>query len=285
MTNNNTMENGNKGLFAAVNEMMGRFGQARRHVSENVNDSWEDYTRRCDESANIVKAAFFGAWEEIARITGILGIKKDILRIYEKGCNEETGKKEILKMAKEVRECMDSHIEFLKMCGSTEKADILKEIVHNGSIFSMFAGTICWIGGKIYRKARKLFQIDNKKSIIGALFRSISGLANVLWSGAKIVIETGKFVVSIIAAGALVVADFILGAVKWLFDKLKSLGRKVIGKPADDIDVLEDEFDEVVEDAGLEDEDCPGGDCKDCKYCKELSTNQCNCELYGTFDM
>lgn len=222
--NNNATENMN--LAAAIQELLGNFQAARNHMSENINDSWEEYQDRTDESANIVKGAFFSVWDTIARVTGFTEIKTDILRIYSEGCNEETGKLELCKMAKEARACMDDHIEMLRICFMTEEADILSKLVHENSIFDMFAGTISWIAGHLARKAKKLFGIDDEKSIVGAFFRSVGGFANILWSGCKLVIETAKFAVSFVGAGILKVADFVLGIAKWIIAKIMGFVRK-----------------------------------------------------------
>ena len=86
----------------------------------------------------------------------------------------------------------------------------------------MFFSTVVWVAKKVTRKLRTWFHVDDEKSVIGSICRSIAGFAGILRAGAKIVWNTAKFTVSFLIAGAIKVADFIYRTIKTLVIKIKA---------------------------------------------------------------
>ena len=127
-------------------------------------------------------------------------------------------------MARKCREIIEEDIEEIELIGNPDDAETLKELlgsVKGESIFKMFFSTMVWIGKKVTRKLRAWFHVDDEKSVIGSICRSISGFVGILRAGAKIVWNTTKFAVSFLVAGVIKVADFIYRTIKTLVVKIK----------------------------------------------------------------
>lgn len=211
-------------MSAAVEEMMGKCKEAKDNIKVNAGETKEEYFDKVDDSLNVVKGAFGDVLGKIDSLLGFTELKDDILEIIESGCNENTSKKDLFKMARKCREIIEDTIEDIEMFGDPDKAATLKELlgsVKGESIFTMFFSTMVWIGKKVARKLRAWFHVDNEKSVIGSICRSISGFVGILRAGAKIVWNTAKFAVSFLVAGVIKVADFIYRAIKTLVVKIK----------------------------------------------------------------
>lgn len=216
----------------------------------------EEYAQQCEDNANVLKGTFLNTIGELGRLTGCSGLLLDVCRVLEAGLDENTGKKDLFKMAKEVRVIVDEEIAMLEMCFCTEEADILKKAFHEDSIFNIFAKSLCWIAGKLWRKLRRLGSSIGLKvsedSLIGGLCKGLRGLAHVVQAGAKLVVNTAKYALSIVGAGVIAIADWVLFGLLWVLSKLKGVWTKVKGMvlPIEDIELEEDsEFfeDEIPE--------------------------------------
>lgn len=211
-------------MSAAVEEMMGKCKEAKDNIKVNAGETKEEYFDKVDDSLNVVKGAFGDVLGKIDSLLGYSVLKDDILEIIEAGCNEKTSKKDLFRMSAKCREVIEKKIAKVELLGDPEKAATLKELVGNikeESIFTMFFSTMVWIGKKVARKLRAWFHVDDEKSVIGSICRSISGFVGILRAGAKIVWNTAKFAVSFLVAGVIKVADFIYRAIKTLVVKIK----------------------------------------------------------------
>ena len=219
------METVKENMSAAVEEMIGKFTEAKENIKVNAGETKEEYFNKVDDSLNIVKGSFGDVLGKIDSLLGFTELKDDILEIIESGCNENTSKKDLFKMARKCREIIEDTIEDIEMFGDPDKAATLKELINNAkgeSIFKMFFSTMSWIGKKVARKLRTWFHVDDEKSVIGSICRSISGFVGILRAGAKIVWNTTKFAVSFLVAGVIKVADFIYRTIKTLVVKIKA---------------------------------------------------------------
>lgn len=211
-------------MSAAVEEMVGKFTEAKENIKVGAGETKEEYFNKVDDSLNVVKGAFAGVLGKIDSLLGYSVLKDDILEIIEAGCNEKTSKKDLFRMSAKCREIIEKKIAKVELFGDPEKAATLKELIGNieeESIFIMFFSTMRWIAKKIARKLRKWFQVDEEKSIIGSICRSIGGFASILRAGAKVVWNTVKFAVSFVVAGVIKIADFIYRAAMIVIGKIK----------------------------------------------------------------
>lgn len=231
---------------AAVEEMMGKFAQAKSNIKAQAGETAEEYIERVDDSLNVVKGAFGNVLGILDNGLGYTAFKNSILEVIEAGQYGDS-KHDIFKMAKKCRELTEKYIQKVELLGNPDDAQKLKELMEglNGeSIFTMFFSTVYWMGKKVARKLRKWFQVDEEKSVIGAICRSLSGFASILRAGITLIWNTAKFAVSFIAAGVILVADVIVKAIT-------TLVRKVKGWIADrrlEAEDLEEEFEEDEED-------------------------------------
>ena len=211
-------------MSAAVEEMVGKFTEAKENIKVGAGETKEEYFNKVDDSLNVVKGAFAGVLGKIDSLLGYSVLKDDILEIIEAGCNEKTSKKDLFRMSAKCREIIEKKIAKVELLGDPEKAATLKELIGNieeESIFIMFFSTMRWIAKKIARKLRKWFQVDEEKSIIGSICRSIGGFASILRAGTKVVWNTVKFAVSFVVAGVIKIADFIYRAAMIVIGKIK----------------------------------------------------------------
>lgn len=227
-TNNNkeekVMRTVKENMGAAVEEMVGKFAEAKENTKVNAGETKDEYFDRVDDSLNVVKGAFGDVLGKIDSLLGFTVLKDKVLAVIEAGCNENTSKKDLFKMARKCREIIEEDIEEIELIGNPDDAETLKELlgsVKGESIFKMFFSTMVWIGKKVARKLRAWFHVDDEKSVIGSICRSISGFVGILRAGAKIVWNTAKFAVSFLVAGVIKVADFIYRAIKTLVVKIK----------------------------------------------------------------
>lgn len=184
----------------------------------------------CDKDIDVLKASFFNTVDEVCRLAGIKALRLNIARVFEHGCNADTGKKDLYHMAKEIRAIIDEEIEDLEACWDTESADILRKAFHEDCLAETFVKSVIWLTGKLWKKVRKIaryigLRVD-EKSIIGTVCCGIGALAHLVGSGAKVVANIAKYTVSIVGAGALLIADYVLMGLTWLFSKAKTLWNK-----------------------------------------------------------
>lgn len=211
-------------MGAAVEEMVGKFAEAKENIKVNAGETKDEYFDRVDDSLNVVKGAFGDVLGKVDSLLGFTVLKDKVLAVIEAGCNENTSKKDLFKMARKCREIIEEDIEEIELIGNPDDAETLKELlgsVKGESIFKMFFSTMVWIGKKVARKLRAWFHVDDEKSVIGSICRSISGFVGILRAGAKIIWNTTKFAVSFLVAGVIKVADFIYRAIKTLVVKIK----------------------------------------------------------------
>lgn len=236
-------------MSAAVEEMVGKFAEAKENIKVNAGETKDEYFDRVDDSLNIVKGAFGDVLGKVDSLLGFTVLKDKVLAVIEAGCNENTSKKDLFKMARKCREIIEEDIEEIELIGNPDDAETLKELlgsVKDESIFKMFFSTMVWIGKKVARKLRTWFHVDDEKSVIGSICRSISGFVGILRAGAKIIWNTAKFAVSFLVAGVIKVADFIYRTIKTLVVKIKAFAvekyEQLTNK--DFVDDLEEDLDD-----------------------------------------
>lgn len=233
-TMNNTTVKGN--VEAAVEELVNKFDEAKAYTKVNIGETKDEYINRNEDALNIMKGALGTTLDTIDSILGYSLMKNRVLAIIEAGTDGKTSKKDLFKMAKKCRDFIDAEIEDLMEFGDEEdfkKAVQLKALtegVRGKSIFEAFASGVIWIGKKVARKLRQWFQVDEEKSIIGAICRSVADFANVLRAGLKIVWNTAKFAVSFIIAGAIklfiTIKSVVLKIKNWAVEKYNTMTNK-----------------------------------------------------------
>lgn len=236
-------------MSAAVGNMMDKFDEAKENIKVNAGETKEEYFDRVDDSLNIVKGAFGDVLGKVDSLLGFTVLKDKVLAIIEAGCNENTLKKDLFKMARKCREIIEKDIEEIELIGNPDDAETLKELlgsVKGESIFKMFFGTMVWIAKRVTRKLRKWFKVDEGKSVMGSICRSIGGFAGILRAGAKIVWNTAKFAVSFVIAGVIKVADFIYRAIMTVIGKIQMF--IVFKHEKLTQEDLEDDFEEDLDD-------------------------------------
>lgn len=211
----------------------------------------EECVRETDQDIDALKGAFFNTVETIGRLTGVTALRLDIARVFERGCNERTSKNDLYHMAKEIRAIVEERAEELEICFDADGAEMLRAAFHEGSIVEMFVKGIVWFVGKLWKKVKKLaghvgLHIT-EDSILGVVCKGIGGLAHLVNAGAKVVFNAAKYTVSIIGAGALLIADYIWMGICWLFMQAKALWMKLKGMQIGAADE-EEEFDEDFND-------------------------------------
>lgn len=242
-------------INAAVEEMMEKFTSAKENIKGGVKTTTEEYVEKVDDSLNVVKGAFADVLGILDRGLGYTTFKNNILAVIEAGQNG-TSKHDLFRMAKKCRELTEEYIQEVELLGNPGDAGKLKDLMEGTkgkSIFTTFFATLYWIGRRAFKTLRNILQLDNDKSILGAICRSVAGFVGVIRAGIRLVWNTAKFAVSFIAAGVIIVADIIMSAIKMVASKLKNWA-EVKGLPIKfgfvgrNKEVLEDDFDEDFED-------------------------------------
>ena len=236
---------------AAVEDMMGKFANAKENIKVQVGETKDEYINKVDDSIDVVKGAFINILNVIDGVLGFSVLKKDILEIMELEAGQS--RKSLFTMARKCREKIEEKLEEIEILGNPEDAETLKILLGNlkgASIFDKLATTLYWVAKKVSRKIRQWFKIDVEDSVIGSICRSLSGLGKILRAGVKLMWNAAKFAVSFIVAGALMVFDVIRSVVvsikNWVVEKYNKFTNKDV---AEDLEDDEDYFfdDEEVE--------------------------------------
>lgn len=221
------METVKENMVGAVEEMMGKFAEAKENIKVNAGETKEEYFDKVDDSLNVMKGALGNVLGTLDGVLGYTVLKNSIIDMMEAGSDGKTSGKSLFKMARRCRELIEEEIENLEFWGDEEslkKAIQLKALTEGArgkSIFEAFVSGCIWIAKKVTRKLRAWFHVDDEKSVMGSICRSVAGFAGILRAGIKLVWNTAKFAVSFIVAGVIKVADFIYRAIKTLVVKIK----------------------------------------------------------------
>lgn len=215
-------------MVGAVEEMMGKFAEAKENVKVNVGETKEEYFDKVDDSLNVMKGALGNVLGTLDGVLGYTVLKNSIIDMMEAGSDGKTSGKSLFKMARRCRELIKEEIENLEFWGDEEslkKAVQLKALtegVRGKSIFEAFVSGCIWIAKKVTRKLRAWFHVDDEKSVMGSICRSIAGFAGILRAGIKLVWNTAKFAVSFVVAGVIKVADFVFRTIRTLVSNVKA---------------------------------------------------------------
>lgn len=237
---------------AAVEEMMNKFAKAKENIKVNAGETKDEYIERVDDSLNVMKSAFGDVLNTLDTVLGYGLLKESVLDMMEASTDGKTSKKDLFKMAKRCRELIEDEIDNLLYWADEEslkKAIQLKALTENErgkSVFESFVVGVIWIAKKVARKLHQWFKVDEEKSIIGSICRSIAGFANVLRAGVRIVWNAAKFAVSFIVSGIVIIADFIVRAVKSVVTRIKEWNNA-----KDEEAEIEDEEEIIVDEAEL----------------------------------
>ena len=231
-TNNNkeekVMRTVKENMNAAVEEMVGKFAEAKENIKVNAGETKEEYFDKVDDSLNVMKGALSNVLGILDGVLGYTVLKNSIIDMMEAGSDGKTSGKSLFKMARRCRELIEEEIENLEFWGDEEslkKAVQLKALtegVRGKSIFEAFVSGCIWIAKKVTRKLRAWFHVDDEKSVMGSICRSIAGFAGILRAGVKLVWNTAKFAVSFVVAGVIKVADFVFRAIRTLVSNIKA---------------------------------------------------------------
>ena len=214
-------------MGAAVKEMVGKFTEAKENIKVNTGETKEEYFDKVDDSLNVMKGALGGVLGTLDGVLGYTVLKNSVIDMMEAGSNGKTSGKSLFKMARRCRELIKEEIENLEFWGDEEslkKAVQLKALtegVRGKSIFEAFVSGCIWIGKKVTRKLRSWFKVDDEKSVMGSICKSIAGFTDILRAGVKLVWSTIKFAVSFIVAGAIKIIDSVFRAIRSLVITIK----------------------------------------------------------------
>ena len=215
-------------MGASVEEMVGKFAEAKENIKVNAGETKEEYFDKVDDSLNVMKGALGNVLGTLDGVLGYTVLKNSIIDIMEAGSDGKTSGKSLFKMARRCRELIEEEIENLEFWGDEEslkKAVQLKALtegVRGKSIFEAFVSGCIWIAKKVTRKLRAWFHVDDEKSVMGSICRSIAGFAGILRAGVKLVWNTAKFAVSFVVAGVIKVADFVFRTIRTLVSNIKA---------------------------------------------------------------
>ena len=215
-------------MVGAVEEMMGKFAEAKENIKVNAGETKEEYFDKVDDSLNVMKGALGNVLGTLDGVLGYTVLKNSIIDMMEAGSDGKTSGKSLFKMARRCRELIEEEIENLEFWGDEEslkKAVQLKALtegVRGKSIFEAFVSGCIWIAKKVTRKLRAWFHVDDEKSVMGSICRSIAGFAGILRAGIKLVWNTAKFAVSFVVAGVIKVADFVFRTIRTLVSNIKA---------------------------------------------------------------
>ena len=215
-------------MVGAVEEMMGKFAEAKENIKVNAGETKEEYFDKVDDSLNVMKGALGNVLGTLDGVLGYTVLKNSIIDMMEAGSDDKTSGKSLFKMARRCRELIEEEIENLEFWGDEEslkKAVQLKALTEGArgkSIFEAFVSGCIWIAKKVTRKLRAWFHVDDEKSVMGNICRSIAGFAGILRAGIKLVWNTAKFAVSFVVAGVIKVADFVFRTIRTLVSNIKT---------------------------------------------------------------
>lgn len=215
-------------MVGAVEEMMGKFAEAKENIKVNAGETKEEYFDKVDDSLNVMKGALGNVLGTLDGVFGYTVLKNSIIDMMEAGSDGKTSGKSLFKMARRCRELIEEEIENLEFWGDEEslkKAVQLKALTEGArgkSIFEAFVSGCIWIAKKVTRKLRAWFHVDDEKSVMGSICRSIAGFAGILHAGIKLVWNTAKFAVSFVVAGVIKVADFVFRTIRTLVSNIKT---------------------------------------------------------------
>ena len=249
MTNANTTTNGAQGTgFEDIRKIFNETKQSFvKNVTTTANRTKEQYVQQVDESFNTVKGAVVGIAGKLSDIIGYKALEQDILGIIEAGGEH----RDLGLMAEDIVKRIDNEVELLMAWGDEEslkKAMELKaatETERGKNIFESLISGLIWGVKWVAKKLRHLFQVDNEKSLIGAVCRSLAGIVAVLREGVKLVWHTGKFLASFVIAGAIKLGAWVFNTVKSVIEKAKNWVTKkdeVIDEEDFEVEDFEDEF-------------------------------------------
>jgi hypothetical protein len=210
-------------LELATEELKKKCEFAKEAIKLEANTAYGDYVNKVDGSLNIVKGAFGQALDFIDKQLGFTVLKYNILGILESGKNIQNPKKWGV-MAKTCRDQVDKFIYKVETLGDPAKARKLRELIgtmEGEDIFTRFFATIEWITGRVIEKLRTWSKMDDEKSVVGAIARSIAGFAGLIKAGLQIVWSATGFVASFIVAGAIQIASWIINAIRDLVSKVE----------------------------------------------------------------
>lgn len=242
------MEKNNEGIkgFAGVAKKV--LDGAVQTVVSGANKTKEQYVNENQESANTIMGAVVDLAAKTADVLGYNVLRDDLYGIIEAG--GERGS--LFLMAEDLRKRIDNEIELLIAWGDEEsfkkaiQLEALTKDERGKSIFESLIAGLIWIGKWMAKKLRQWFQVDNEKSLLGALCRSLSVLASVLREGVKLLWSTTKYIFSFPAALLIKVSNWILTSIKSLFEKVKGWfakkDEKVEEEDFDDFEDIEVEF-------------------------------------------
>lgn len=205
----------------AVSEMFEKFDQAKSRIRKGSKRAKEKYAKDCEDSFNVMKAAFGNVINKVDEILGFTILKESILDIVEAGADN----RDLFKMAEECRKLIDKEIKELEFWGdekSLRKATQLKALVENErgkTIFEAFASGCIYIYNKVSDKLA--LNHDDKSSLFKSICHSVSAFANIVKAGLKIVWNTLKFGVSFIIAGTIKLVAAIVDAIMSVVTKVK----------------------------------------------------------------
>lgn len=210
-------------LELATEELKKKCEFAKEAIKLEANTAYGDYVSKVDGSLNIVKGAFGQVLDFLDKQLGFTVLKYNILGILESGKNIKNPEKWGA-MAKTCRDQVDKFIYKVETLGDPAKARKLRELIgamKGEDIFTRFFATIEWITGRVIEKLRTWSNMDDEKSVVGAIARSIAGFAGLIKAGLQIVWSAVGFVASFIVAGAIQIASWVVNAVHDLVSKVE----------------------------------------------------------------
>lgn len=246
--NNNANVTENNGGFEEIRELFREsMTTLRKGVQVKAGKTKEAYIQQVDGSVNVVLTNFVGIIDKVSTLVGYDVLKEKMYGVIEAGGES----KDLFAIAHALINCVDEEVELLKAWGNEEslkKAMALEAATKDErgkSIFESLAAGLVWSAKWVSKKLRQWFQVDNEKSIVGAICRSLSGIVSVLREGAKLVWHTAKFALCFVVGAAIKV-------ITWVFDVIKTVVEKMKGWLQKKDETISDEEADIADDADLE---------------------------------
>lgn len=226
-------------ITTAMEEMNAKFA-AFRAVAEGA--TVEDLVDGTDEAIRGTAASFFEFLDKVGQLTGVTTLKHLVAQIIEESVSEEDGLLHINDVAASVHQVILEKAQEMEDCFCEKEAAALRELVKGRSIWTMFAGTVCFITGKLYRGCGKVLGFAEKRLIGKSVIKAIKGVAHVVRAGVKVVVSVATHALSFIGASAIIIADYLIGFIRYALTKVKGFWEKAKGVKLEDTCGTEEEF-------------------------------------------
>ena len=230
ITMNSNLNNENKTLINQLDEVKNAALNALNNIPDEDPEMPELAAGKGDDSVDFVKGAFGKFLDTLDTQLGCSALKKIILSTVENSRivleDGTVTKISFSALAKNCRNAVNDYInKVLIPLGKRQKAMQLTEMFKDNDghcLFTRVFETLWWIGSKVVDKIKKQLPEVKEGTILDHIIKGVKLLAKALLKGAKIVLNTTKYVASFIAASAIVLVDQLVSGIKAIVTKIKA---------------------------------------------------------------